>query len=651
MIKPQTVQQIIETARVEEVVGEFVSLKKRGVNLLGLCPFHNEKTPSFTVSPGKGIFKCFGCGKAGNSVGFVMEHEHLSYPDALRYLARKYNIEIEEKKQTPEELAAMNERESLLHVTEFAANFFFKTLTETEEGKNVGLSYFHERGLRFDTIENFQLGYSPQSYDGFTNAALKAGYKIEYLEKSGLTLVRDGRNIDRFRGRVIFPIQTQSGRVIGFGGRILGANKKLAKYVNSPESEIYNKSKTLYGIWHARNEIVRHDRCFLVEGYTDVISLHQAGIKNVVASSGTSLTHEQIRLIKRYTPNITILYDGDSAGIKASFRGIDLILEEGMNVYVVLFPEGEDPDSYARSHRSDEVEKFLNEKAETFINFKSNVLIADAAGDPVKMASLIREIVGSISLIPEPITRTLFIRECSTMMNIDEQTLMAEMNKKRRENLKNHHKTMGRQESEAIVPVSISPPQQKEQSVEKSRKDCEREIARLLILYGDMEFTLKEYDEDNVRTDHQIPVAPFIISELNEDDTTFEEPVYQEILLAFIRGVAEEKLPKKEFFVNNPDPTFVTAIVDLIQEPYALSDVWEKKHIDIPTEEKKLKEAVFHALFSLKYYIIDKEMEIVDKEIKEASSPEEAIESLTIYQVLQQQRKMIADELTRTVVK
>ena len=397
MISRDTIQTIIETARVEEVVGDFVTLRKRGVNMIGLCPFHNEKTPSFTVSPVKGIYKCFGCGKAGNSVNFVMEHEHYTYPEALRFLAKKYSIEIEEEEQTPEQLQEINEKESLYAVTAFAQKFFTECLFNTEEGKSIGLTYFKDRGFREHIMEHFQLGYSPDAWEAFTNNAIQNGYSPDYLVKSGLTIEKDGKRFDRFSARVIFPIHNLSGRVIGFGGRILKSEEKKAKYINSPESDIYNKSQVLYGIYFAKNAIIKKDNCYLVEGYTDVISLFQAGFENVVASSGTSLTTDQIRLIKRYTPNITILYDGDEAGLKASFRGIDMILEQGMNVKIVMFPDGEDPDSFVRNHRSIEVEEFLGKEARDFIRFKTNILIKEAQDDPIKKAGLIKEIVQSIS--------------------------------------------------------------------------------------------------------------------------------------------------------------------------------------------------------------------------------------------------------------
>jgi len=428
MIPKETIDKIFESARIEDVVGDFVSLKRRGVNLLGLCPFHKEKTPSFTVSPSKNIFKCFGCGKGGSPVDFIMEHEQMTFPDALRYLAKKYGIKIEEKEQTAEEIAKMNERETLFHVTTFANNFFQEQLHQTEEGRAIGLSYLQERGLRMDVIKKFQIGYSPESWDALTKHALENGYKLEYLEKTGITIVKEGKQFDRFKARIIFPIFSIAGRAIAFGGRILDSTKQAAKYLNSPESEIYHKSNVLYGLNVGRSEIARQNLCYLCEGYMDLVALHQVGIENVVASSGTSLTIDQIRSIKRFTPNITILYDGDAAGIKASFRGIDMILEEGMNVRVVLFPDGEDPDSYARKHTSEEMATFLKEQAADFITFKAGLLLSETNNDPIKKADLIREIIATIALIPENITRETYIKQCASLMQIDEVTLVYSLN-------------------------------------------------------------------------------------------------------------------------------------------------------------------------------------------------------------------------------
>jgi DNA primase len=423
MIDHSTIERILDAAQIADVIQEFVPLKKRGVNLLGLCPFHNEKTPSFTVSPSKGIFKCFGCGKGGNSVNFIMEHEHLSYPEALKYLASKYHIEIEEKELTKEDIEKQNERESMLVITAYAGRQFKENLFNSDEGISVGLTYFKERGFRHDTLKKFDVGYSFENRDAFSKKAVEDGYKQEFLVKTGLSIQHEERIFDRFSGRVMFPIHSLSGQILGFGGRVLKSDPKAAKYLNSPESEIYHKSKIVYGVYQARKSITLHDRCYLVEGYTDVLSLHEADIENVVASSGTSLTQEQVRLIKRFTQNITILYDGDAAGIKASIRGIDIVLEEGLNVKIVLLPPGEDPDSYSKKVSNEEFSRYLRQNETDFIRFKTQLLLSEAQNDPVRRADLIRDIVKSIAVIPETITRTVYIKECSTLMEVSEPVL------------------------------------------------------------------------------------------------------------------------------------------------------------------------------------------------------------------------------------
>src|SRR5512137_196186 len=433
MIDRPTIERILDAAQIVDVVQEFVPLKKRGINYLGLCPFHNEKTPSFTVSPSKEIFKCFGCGKVGNSVNFIMEHEHLTYPEALKYLARKYHIEVVEKERSPEELEKQNERESLLVVTSYAARQFSENLFQSDEGITVGLTYFKERGFRQNTLKKFEVGYSFEQRDSFSKKAVEDGYKQDFLVKTGLTIQHDDRIFDRFSGRIMFPIHSLSGQVLGFGGRILKADPKSAKYLNSPESEIYHKSRIVYGIYQARKAITQEDKCYLVEGYTDVMSLHEANIENVVASSGTSLTQEQVRLIKRFTPNITILYDGDAAGIKASIRGIDLVLEEGMNVKIVLLPDGEDPDSYSKKVSNEEFRAFIRDNKTDFIRFKTRMLLSEANNDPVQKANLIKDIVKSIAVIPEAITRTVYIKECSVVLEVSEPILYNEVNKLRQQ--------------------------------------------------------------------------------------------------------------------------------------------------------------------------------------------------------------------------
>ncbi len=650
MIPKETIQTIIETARVEEVVGEFVHLRKRGVNYIGLCPFHNEKTPSFVVSPVKGIYKCFGCGKAGNSVNFVMEHEHYTYPEALKFLAKKYNIEIEEEEQTPEQIKQLNERESLFAVTGFAAKFFAEQLLNTEEGKAIGLSYFKERDFTEKTIEDFQLGYSPDRWDAFTKAAKENGYQAEFLIKSGLTINKDGKHFDRFRARVIFPIHNLTGRVVGFGGRILKKDEKKAKYVNSPESDIYNKSKVLYGIYFAKNEIIKKDNCFLVEGYTDVISLHQAGIKNVVSSSGTSLTTDQIRLIKRYTPNITILYDGDAAGLKASFRGIDMILEQGMNVKVVLFPEGEDPDSFARSHRTAEVEEYISKKAKDFIRFKTSVLLEETQNDPIKKAGLIKEIVRTISIIPDGITRSLYVKECSSLLDMAEQTLMNELNKRLREKYKNKNRfSPSKPETPEIQEY------QKEKQIELDVFETEyqeRDIVRILLNYGQQEIIFEGKDENGYPLEIPVEVAKFIINDIRRDSLEFNDPVFKKIFQEYITFIERDEIPDENHFKNHEDSEISTLSVNLLLSPYELSENWEKlARIDVVTESQKLKKAVVNSVLSFKAKMIEKRIFENQQKLKEAGSEEDIMLLLKEQQSLKRISRIINKELGRVVTK
>ena len=476
MIPKETIDLIFETARIDEVVGDFVQLKKRGVNMLGNCPFHDEKTPSFTVSPAKGIYKCFGCGKGGNSVNFVMDHEHFSYPEALKYLASKYNIFIEEEVRTPEQEEAANDRESMYIVSNIANEYFQDQLFNDNEGRAIGLSYFKERGFREDTLKKFQLGYSPEKSDAFSAHALKEGYKIEYLEKTGLTIPKESRNYDRFRGRVMFPIHSLSGRILGFGGRILKSNVKAAKYLNSPESEIYSKSKVLYGMYQSKNSIVKKDRCLLVEGYTDVVSMHQSGMENVVASSGTSLTVEQIKLVKRFTNNITLLFDGDAAGLKAALRGVNLILQEGMNVKVLTFPDGEDPDSYAKKVSSEELENYINSEAKDFIEFKCSLLLGEAKEDPIKRAELIKDVAATIALIPDTISRTVYAQSSSKILGISEQLIFTSIEQSRSGKSQNNPIAKGLQ---VVSSPKLSP------KLKSLNTDLEEStLIRLMVIYG-----------------------------------------------------------------------------------------------------------------------------------------------------------------------
>jgi len=599
MIDYNTIQRIIDTAEITEVIQDFVNLKKRGVNYLGLCPFHNEKTPSFTVSPAKGIYKCFGCGKGGNSVNFIMEHEHLGYPEALKYLAQKYNIEVVEKELTAEEIQQQNERDSLLVVTKYANTYFQDKLQKNNDGRAIGLSYFKERGFREDIIEKFELGYSLDVKDAFTIAAKEQGYKIEYLETSGLTIVNDNGNFDRFRGRVIFPIHGLSGNVIGFGGRILKTDAKAAKYLNSPESDIYHKSKILYGMYYAKKSITQLDKCFLVEGYTDVISMHQAGVENVVASSGTSLTVDQIRLIKRFTPNVTIIYDGDAAGIKASLRGIDLVLEQGLNVKVLLLPEGEDPDSFSKSKSSTELTEYIEKNEEDFITFKTRLLSKDAKNDPVKKANLITDIVRSISVIPDTIIRTVYIKECSNILDIDEKILYSEINKIRRKNFdKEYKKTISPEDNfKSAIPSVPSFVDDVYSEVQ------EKELIRLLLHYADK--TLYTYQEDKYDEPRNVSVAEYVISEMLNDDLEFKNLIYKQIFLEYLEAVNKSESLESKHFIYHSDTQISTLAADLLSTSYTLSEIFKKGGAHIQTEDMVLKSLVPDTIVTYKRKILE----------------------------------------------
>lgn len=565
----------MDTAHIEEVVGDFVNLKKRGANLLGLCPFHNEKTPSFTVSPSKGIYKCFGCGEAGNSVNFIMAHEHYSYPEALRYLANKYQIEIEETEApTPEDLQQQNERESLYIVSSYAQRYYTDQLLNTEAGQAIGLSYFKERGFTKETIEKFQLGYAPEGYDTFTQKAIKEGYQKDILIKSGLTSEKNDRLFDFFRDRVQFTIHNFSGKVVGFGGRTLKTDKKIPKYINTPETEIYNKSKILYGLFFSKNAMRREDECILVEGYTDVISMHQAGIENVVASSGTSLTVEQVKLIKRLTPNITIIYDGDAAGIKAALRGIDLILEEDMNVRVVALPEGEDPDSYVKSVGASEFLKYKDENSHDFIIFKTNLLLDDAGNDPVKRSAVIKDIVESIALVPDAIKRTLYIQECGKLLDIGEQLLVTETNKLRRKKLT---KEAGRSVDEVKPLEDAEAPEAEEQRdfgdiLAQSIQRQERDIIRLLLSYGAMEF------------EEEVTVAQAILHDLEADGMEFADELSNRVLNMYREQLEQGEIPTEQFFLGNEDQSISGLAIELLHSAYEVSPNWEKLHEIVITD-------------------------------------------------------------------
>ena len=643
MIKPETIQKILEIAHVEEVVGDFVSLKKRGVNYLGLCPFHNEKTPSFVVSPAKGIYKCFGCGKAGNAVNFVMEHEHYSYPEALRFLAKKYNIEIEEEALTPEMQQQIDERESLFTLNTFVNNYFQENLFNSEEGKAIGLSYFKEREFLEVTIKKFQLGYALDKWDDYSRHAVENGFKKEVLFKTGLSIDKGDKMMDRFRGRVMFPIHNLTGKVIGFGGRILSKEKSTAKYVNSPQSEIYDKSKTLYGIYFARNAILKNNRCYLVEGYTDVISMHQAGIENVVASSGTSLTVDQIKLIKRFTPNITILYDGDPAGIKASFRGINLILEQGLNVKIVLFPEGEDPDSFVRAHPVTEVEEFISKQASDFISFKAKLLLQDTAGDPSARAALIKDMVETISYIPDQINRTVYVQECSAIMDVPEQTLVNELNKLLRNK---YRKKIRATEQEVPDEISID----KEPVKEFNKLDSiyqEQEIIRLLLIYGDQSFTEKNNDDEEP-VQHNI--AQYVVNDLVNDGISFTNASLTAIFQIYRSAVEKGEVPRTSFFVNHPQKEIAQKAIELISTPYELSANWEKNKIFVKTEEDQLQVLTKTSLLALKEKHLSKLLKDVEDKLKDNTDEEAIKELLETFKALKQIHTNINQSLQRQIL-
>lgn len=650
MIDKETIQQIIDSSRIDDVVGEFVSLKKRGSTLLGLCPFHNEKTPSFTVSPKRGIYKCFGCGKGGNVVNFLMEHEQFTYPEALRYLAKKYNIEIVEKERTPDEIKELNEKEALFHLNDFAAKFFTENLFGHESGKAIGLTYFKERGFREETIKKFQLGYSLDEWDHFTRHARLSGYNMEYLVKTGLTIEKEEKHYDRFRGRVMFPIHNISGRVLGFGGRTLSSEKTIPKYVNSPESEIYHKGNVLYGINLAKSAIIANDNCYLVEGYTDVISLHQAGIENVVASSGTSLTNDQVRLIRRYTPNITILYDGDEAGIKASFRGIDMVLEQGMDVKIVLFPDGEDPDSFARKHRSSEVYDFITKKAVNFIFFKTGLLLKETEGDPIKKAGLIKEIVGSIALIPNPLLRAQYIKSCSELIDIEEQTLMNELNKIRRAA---HDRTLKEKTPEGHSQTTEPPvylPEKQTIFDMNSSEDQEKKIVAMLMNYGNRDLIFEVPNEKPGAGSISINVASFIINDLKNDGIILHNTLYQKVLDAVSESVENGTVPDEIFFLYNNEVDIAMLAATLLIQKYELHD-WSKVKINVKKEDDNLRQTVIQSLLSFKLREIEKMYDNNQKLLKNAVDETDIGILLNQQQKILKKKKIISAELGRIVLR
>ena len=615
MISKATIDTVFETARVEEVIGDFVQLKRAGSNFKGLSPFSDERSPSFMVSPVKQIWKDFSSGKGGNSVAFLMEHEHFTYPEAIRYLAKKYNIEIEETVQTDEEKANTDVRESMYLVSEFAKNYFQDALINTEEGKAIGYTYFKERGFTNETIKKFSLGYSPEAWDAFTKEALGKGYKLEFLESTGLTIPRDDRPFDRFKGRVMFPIQSMSGRVLGFGGRILTNDKKAAKYLNSPESDIYHKSKVLYGIYQAKQAIAKQNNCFLVEGYTDVIQFNQTGIENVVSSSGTALTPDQIRLINRLTKNVTVLFDGDAAGLRASIRGIDLILEEGMNVRVCEFPDGEDPDSFAKKTPYEELVVYLEENAKDFIQFKASLLMKDAKNDPIKKAELIRDIVASISKIPDRIQREIYIQECSRIMDISEQVLLSTLAQLVKKDISEIGKKIKQEQKSFEVIKSESLNQVEKVDV---LYQLERTIIKILLLYGNIkeEFedvllkTNSKGEVENAVEKKEYSVYQRVYLSLQEDEVELANPLFKDIYNNLVNYFNQNETFNIEHYLMQLPQEFAQEVTDILMEDekLALHD-WGGQNIFVKQKNETISQYVSETILTMRWYLVDKIIE------------------------------------------
>ena len=612
MISKATIDQVFDTARVEEVIGDFVQLKKSGSNFKGLSPFSEERTPSFMVSPVKQIWKDFSTGKGGTSVSFLMEHEHFTYPEAIKYLARKYNIEIEETVQSDSDKEAAGERESMYLVSEFARTYYQNILHKTDSGKAIGLSYFKERGFTDETIQEFQLGFSTDAWSGLTDSALKKGYKLKYLESTGLSIIKGEKQFDRFKGRVLFPIHSMSGRVLGFGGRILAKNEKAAKYLNSPESDIYHKSKVLYGIYYAKQMIAKEDNCYLVEGYTDVIQFHQKGIKNVVSSSGTALTPDQIRLINRLTKNITVLFDGDAAGIRASLRGIDLILEQGMNVKVCTFPEGQDPDSFAKQNTIEELKDYLKSNAKDFIAYKASLLMEEAKKDPVAKANLIRDMVTSISKVTDNIQKEIYVRECSRIMEISENVLfstLAQMGKKAQIDA---NKSYNKKQKAFEVVKSVAPPKKVDIQYE-----LEQKIIEILLLYGSRkesfeDLILKENDKQELVLEpvvHKVKVFEKIFLDLQEDEMQFTNENFKTLYYTIIDSLNQKDDFIIDSFVNRLDPALASAVTNILmnEERYSLHN-WEKNNIFPKQKDLSIAQLVSETILTLRCYLIDRKV-------------------------------------------
>ncbi len=614
MISQSTINAVFDTARVEEVIEDFVQLKRAGSNFKGLSPFSDERTPSFMVSPVKQIWKDFSTGKGGNVVSFLMEHEHFTYPEAVKYLAKKYNIEIEETEQSDEQKKQAGERESMYLVSEFAGQYFHNTMLKTEQGKAIGLSYFKERGFTDETIKKFDLGYSPDTWDAFTTEAIKKGYQLEYLEKTGLTIVKEEKQFDRFKGRVMFPIKSMSGRILGFGGRILTSTKKAAKYLNSPESDIYHKSKVLYGIYEGKQAIAKENICYLVEGYTDVIQFQQTGISNVVSSSGTALTSEQIRLISRLTKNITVLFDGDAAGMRAAIRGIDLILEQGMNVRICTFPEGEDPDSFARKNTLSELQVYLDEESKDFISFKASLLQEEAKGDPIKKADLIRDMVGSIAKIPDVIKRDVYVRECARIMDISEEVLFNTLAQLRNASDDPKKPKEGKNAMQVVredVPVQQRP-KVNEQHI------LERKIIEILLLYGTEEtefedMVLKENEDGElelVPENYTAKVYEKVYLDLQDDEVAFTNVMFRQVYDVVVARLSQDQNFQMDSFINEIPVEIAEEITTLLmnEERYILHD-WERNEIYVKQKQTTIAQLVNDTILNLRRFLINQKIE------------------------------------------
>lgn len=658
LISRDTIDKVFETSRVEEVIGDFVNLKKAGANFKGLSPFADEKTPSFMVSPVKQIWKDFSTGKGGNVITFLMEHEHYSYPEAIRYLAKKYNIEIEETVQSDEQKKHADERESMYLVSEFAKNYFHENLFSSEKGKAIGLSYFKERGFTNDIIKKFELGYALDEWTAFTDTAIEKKYDLEFLEKTGLTIVKETKQFDRFKGRVIFPIHSMSGRILGFGGRTLLTDKKAAKYLNSPESIIYHKSKILYGIYQAKQSIAKEDNCFLVEGYTDVISLFQSGVDNVVASSGTALSSDQIRLINRLTSNITVLFDGDAAGIRASIRGIDLILEQGMNVKVVAFPEGEDPDSFAKNKSTEELKEYLESNAKDFIQFKTSLLLEESKNDPIKKAGLIRDIVASISKIPNNIQKEIYVQECARIMNISENVLFNELS----QILKKGQREAAKKQATVGSPFTgIKKEVKKVEKVDRLMV-LETSLIWVLLLYGNIEVDFVDYvteidDEGKKKINKENytnTVSNEIYLNLQEDEIEFTNPVFLKIYYEIISRLNQDQIVDIESLTNHEDVEIAAMVTNILmdEERYALSD-WGRHNIFPKSKEKDLPKFVPDVIYNLRWHLVEELigsiMKRINPQVQEENTNNSNQELLIEVKDYNGLREILAKKLNRVV--